>query len=160
MAQNTRKKTAVVDAVQMASAEIGHKPPQAPEVEEAVIVAMMLDADSVYMAMESLKEKSFYDPKLRLIFVAMAKLFNSRSAIDMMTVADQLRVNGTLKEIGGPAKLAQLNRNLMTRLNSSLRRTGPARPPSLNCISTATRSSSPRITSPWRIILPSPFRQQ
>ena len=40
----------------MASAEIGHVPPQAPEVEEAVIGAMMLDTDSVYMAMESLKE--------------------------------------------------------------------------------------------------------
>ena len=34
MAQNTRKKAAVIDAVQMASAEIGHKPPQAPEVEK------------------------------------------------------------------------------------------------------------------------------
>ena len=34
MAQNTKKKAAVVDAVQMASAEIGHKPPHAPEVEE------------------------------------------------------------------------------------------------------------------------------
>ena len=64
MATNTRKKAAPLDAVQMASAEIGHKPPQAPEVEEAVIGAMMLDADSVYQAMESLKEKSFYNPKL------------------------------------------------------------------------------------------------
>ena len=44
MATNTRRKAAPVDAVQMASAEIGHKPPQAPEVEEAVIGAMMLDA--------------------------------------------------------------------------------------------------------------------
>ena len=73
MAQNTRKKAAVIDAVQMASAEIGHKPPQAPEVEEAVIGAMMLDADSVYMAMESLKEKSFYDPKLRHMVPARHK---------------------------------------------------------------------------------------
>ena len=55
----------------MASAEIGNKPPQAPEVEEAVIGAMMLDTDSVYLAMESLKEKSFYDPQLQLIFAAM-----------------------------------------------------------------------------------------
>lgn len=56
MAQNTKKRAAAVDAVQMASAEIDHVPPQAPEVEEAVIGAMMLDTDSVYMAMESLKE--------------------------------------------------------------------------------------------------------
>ena len=43
MTKNTRKEAASIDAVQIASAEIGHKPPQAPEVEEAVIGAMMLD---------------------------------------------------------------------------------------------------------------------
>ena len=106
--RNTRKKVAPVDAVQMASAEIGHIPPQAPEVEEAVIGSMMLDKDSVYLAMESLKEKSFYDSKMRLIFSAMSKLFKERSAIDMMTVAEQLRTDGTLKEIGGPGQLASL----------------------------------------------------
>ena len=108
MATSTRKKAAQIDAVQMASAEIGHVPPQAPEVEEAVIGAMMMDKDSVYLAMESLKEKSFYDPKLRLIFSAMATLFKQRSAIDMMTVAERLRTDGTLKEIGGPGRLATL----------------------------------------------------
>ena len=108
MATQTRKKAVQIDAVQMASAEIGHVPPQAPEVEEAVIGAMMMDKDSVYLAMESLKEKSFYDPKLRLIFSAMATLFKQRSAIDMMTVSEQLRTDGALKEIGGPARLASL----------------------------------------------------
>ena len=106
--RNTRKKAAEVDAVRMASAEIGHIPPQAPEVEEAVIGSMMLDKDSVYLAMESLKEKSFYAPKMRLIFAAMSKLFKARSAIDMMTVSEQLRTDGTLKEIGGPGQLASL----------------------------------------------------
>ena len=117
MAQNTRKRAASVDAVQMASAEIGHKPPQAPEVEEAVVGAMMLDADSVYMAMESLKEKSFYDPKLRLIFAAMAKLFHERSAIDMMTVTERLRNDGTLLEIGGLAALAGLTQKVGSGAN-------------------------------------------
>ena len=99
MAQNTKKRAAAVDAVQMASAEIGHVPPQAPEVEEAVIGAMMLDTDSVYIAMESLKEKSFYDPKLRLIFAAITKLFHERSAIDMMTVTERLRTDGTCRSV-------------------------------------------------------------
>ena len=117
MAQNTRKRAASVDPVQMASAEIGHKPPQAPEVEEAVIGAMMLDADSVYMAMESLKEKSFYDPKLRIIFVAMAKLFHERTTIDMMTVAERLRNDGTLTEIGGPGFLAGLTQKVGSGAN-------------------------------------------
>ena len=117
MATNTRRKAAPVDAVQMASAEIGNKPPQAPEVEEAVIGAMMLDADSVYQAMESLKEKSFYDPKMRLIFAAMYKLYHERSAIDMMTVTERLRTDGTLEEVGGPARLAGLTQKVGSGAN-------------------------------------------
>lgn len=108
MTNNTKKKTPQTDALQQASAEIGNLPPQAPEVEEAVIGSMLLDSECVYQAMEALKEKSFYNPKLRLIFAAMSRLFHARSAIDMMTVAEQLRRDGTLKEVGGAAKLASL----------------------------------------------------
>ena len=117
MANNTRKRAASVDAVQMASAEIGNKPPQAPEVEEAVIGAMMLYEDCIYQAVEALKEKSFYDPKLRLIFSAITGLFNNRSAIDMTTVTDRLRTDGVLEEIGGPARLAALTQNVGSAAN-------------------------------------------
>lgn len=117
MVQNTRRRTASTDAVREASAEIGHVPPQAPEVEEAVIGAMMLDSDSVYLAMESLQEKSFYDPRLRLIFSAIAKLFRQRSAIDMTTVAERLRSDGILKEVGGAARLASLTQKVGSGAN-------------------------------------------
>ena len=103
-----RKRAAQMDAVQQASAEIGNKPPQAPEVEEAVIGSMMIDEECVYQAIESLKENSFYDPSLRMIFSAMVRLFRERSAIDMMTVSEQLRKDGVLKEVGGPARIASL----------------------------------------------------
>ena len=89
MAKNTRKGAASIDAVQIASAEIGHKPPQAPEAEEAVIGAMMLYEECLYQAVGSLKEKSFYNPKLRPIFAAISWLFNHRSAVDITTVADE-----------------------------------------------------------------------
>ncbi len=115
--KNTRKRAAEVDAVMMASAEIGHKPPCAPEVEEAVIGAMMMDAESVYQAMGVLKEKSFYDPKLRFIFAAMSKLFHGRSAIDMMTVSEQLREDGNLDKVGGPARLAGLTQKVGSGAN-------------------------------------------
>ncbi len=117
MANNTRKRAASVDAVQMASAEIGHKPPQAPEVEEAVIGAMMLYEDCIYQAVGALKEKSFYDPKLRLIFTAISGLFNNRSAIDMTTVAERLRTDGVLEEVGGPTRLAALTQNVGSAAN-------------------------------------------
>ena len=117
MTNNTRKRTASIDAVQMASAEIGHKPPQAPEAEEAVIGAMMLYEDCLYQAVGSLKEKSFYTPKLRPIFAAISWLFNHRSAVDITTVADRLRTDGTLGEIGGPTTLASLTQNVGSAAN-------------------------------------------
>ncbi len=105
---NTRKKITPGDALQKASEELGNLPPQAPEVEEAVIGSMMMDAECVYQGVEALKDKSFYNPQLRLIFAAMVRLFQGRSAVDMMTVTEQLRRDGTLKEVGGAAKLASL----------------------------------------------------
>lgn len=101
----------------MASAEIGHKPPQAPEAEEAVIGAMMRYDECLYQAVGSLKEKSFYNPKLRPIFTAISWLFNHRSAVDITTVADRLRTDGTLKEIGGPTTLSSLTQNVGSAAN-------------------------------------------
>ena len=117
MAKNTRKGTASVGVVQMASAEIGHKPPQAPEVEEAVIGAMMLYEDNLNLAVETLKEKSFYNPKLRLIFTAIVTLYRKRCAIDMRTVTEQLRTDGVLGEVGGPVYLAGLTQNVGSGAN-------------------------------------------
>lgn len=117
MTKNKRKGAASVDAVQMASAEVGHKPPQAPEAEEAVIGAMMLYEECLYQAVCSLKEKSFYNPKLRSIYTAITWLFSHRSAVDITTVADRLRTEGTLDEIGGPTQLSSLTQNVGSAAN-------------------------------------------
>jgi replicative DNA helicase len=112
-----RKKAESADIIALASTEIGHKPPSAPEVEEAVIGAMMVESECVFIAIESLGEKSFYDPKMRLVFRAINKLFQSRSAIDITTVSERLREDGTLEEIGGPVKLASLTANVSSAAN-------------------------------------------
>lgn len=115
---NIRRRTIKSDDVlATASAEIGHKPPQAPEIEEAVIGAMMVESDNVFIALESLSEKSFYDPKLRLVFRAITELFQSRSAVDMMTVSERLRENGVLEDVGGPSRLASLTTNVGSAAN-------------------------------------------
>ena len=103
--------------VALAAAETGNRPPHAPELEEAVIGAMMVESECVYMAVEALSERSFYDPKLRLIFKAIVRLFNGRTAIDIMTVTEQLREDGALDEVGGPARLASLTANIGAAAN-------------------------------------------
>lgn len=117
MAREYSSKRKTADAVTLASAEMGNRPPHAPEVEEAVIGAMMVESECVYMAAEALSEKSFFDPKLRLVFRAINKLFRSRTAIDMTTVAERLREDGVLEEVGGPAKLAALTASVGSAAN-------------------------------------------
>ena len=112
-----RKKPTSDEVIAAASAEVGNRPPHAPEVEESVIGAMMVDSDCVYPAMEALTEKSFYDPKLRLVFRAIANLFRARSAVDITTVAERLREDGVLEEVGGPAKLASLTSGVGSAAN-------------------------------------------
>ena len=117
MAREYSSKRKTADAVTLASAEMGNRPPHAPEVEEAVIGAMMVESECVYMAAEALSEKSFFDPKLRLVFRAINKLFRSRTAVDMTTVAERLREDGVLEEVGGPAKLAAMTASVGSAAN-------------------------------------------
>ena len=117
MAREYNYKRKTVDAVTLASTEMGKKPPHAPEVEESVIGAMMVESECVYMAVETLSEKSFFDPKLRLIFRAIGKLFKTRTAVDLTTVAERLREDGVLEEVGGPAKLASLTASVGSAAN-------------------------------------------
>ena len=54
--------------------EVGNKPPQALDVEESVLGAMMLEPSSVDQAMEDLSSESFYDPRHKMVFEAMMEL--------------------------------------------------------------------------------------
>lgn len=105
------------DNITAASAEIGNIPPQATDIEEAVLGAMMVNTDSVDQVMDLLSPQSFYDIRNRSIFESMLDLFNERSPIDMLTVVEKMRQKGTLDEIGGPARLAALTQNVGTGAN-------------------------------------------
>ena len=72
---------------------MGNVPPQATDVEEAVLGAMMVSSDNVDQVIDLLKPEAFYDPKNKVLFEAMLELFNERSPIDMLTVIERLRQN-------------------------------------------------------------------
>ena len=111
------KKRTDLETIAAAAAEVGIVPPSAPEVEEAVIGAMMLEEECVILAMENLSEKSFYNPRMRLIFQAMSRLYAKRSAIDVTTVSEQLREDGTSEEAGGAVMLASLTASIGSAAN-------------------------------------------
>ena len=89
--------------------EIGNKPPQAPDVEEAVLGAMLLEPSCVDLAMEELTAACFYDPKHRLIFEAMSRLVTDHTSVDIITVSNELKARGDLETVGGPVVLANLS---------------------------------------------------
>ncbi|MBR4810055.1 MAG: replicative DNA helicase [Bacteroidales bacterium] len=89
--------------------EMGNKPPQALDVEEAVLGAMLLEASCVDMAMEELTPSCFYDQRHRMIFEAMGTLVYEHTSVDIITVSNRLQERGDLETVGGPAMLAGLS---------------------------------------------------
>ena len=89
--------------------EMGNKPPQALEVEEAVLGAMLIEPSSVDMALEELSPSCFYDPRHKMIYEAMSELVNEHTSVDIVTVSAKLREKGNLETVGGPGVLAGLS---------------------------------------------------
>ncbi len=88
--------------------EHGKLPPQAPDLEEAVLGAVMLEKDAIIEVIDILKPESFYKEEHQKIFQAIVNLFASEKAIDILTVPEELRKEGMLDDIGGIAYITQL----------------------------------------------------
>jgi replicative DNA helicase len=88
--------------------EYGKIPPQALELEEAVLGAVMLEKDAIIEVIDILKPESFYKEEHQKIFQAIMNLFATDKAIDLLTVPEQLRKQNQLEEIGGPAYITHL----------------------------------------------------
>ena len=88
--------------------DIGKVPPQAVELEEAVLGAIMIEKDALITSLEILKPESFYKDANRKIFEAILMLNKEKKAIDILTVKEQLKQNGTLDEVGGPLYISML----------------------------------------------------
>lgn len=97
------------------SRELGKLPPQAVEIEEAVLGALMLERDALTNVIEILKPHSFYKDANRLIFEAIVQLFNNSEPVDIKTVVHQVRKNGNLDLVGGAYYITELT----TKVNSA-----------------------------------------
>ncbi|MBC8048179.1 MAG: replicative DNA helicase [Fimbriimonadaceae bacterium] len=92
----------------LSSIVYGKLPPQAIDLEEAVLGAFMIDRDAVTNAIEILRPESFYDDRHRIIFTAIRRLFEKTQPIDLLTVTEELRKMGQLEEAGGPFYITTL----------------------------------------------------
>ena len=89
--------------------ESGRKPPQAPDIEEAVLGALLLEPESIADVRDTLVPECFYKQENRKIFMAISALASRHAAVDIYTVAQELAKNGELDEVGGEVYLSRLS---------------------------------------------------
>lgn len=92
--------------------EKGKIPPQAVDLEEVVLGAMMIDKKGVDEIIDILHSDVFYKTAHKFIYEAIYKLFENTEAIDLLTVSNQLRKDGNLDKVGGEYYLIQLTQKV------------------------------------------------
>jgi replicative DNA helicase len=83
-------------------------PPQNVEAEASLLGAILIDTDAIVKIADRISVDDFYDQKHARIYEALQSLYEKRSAIDVLTLADQLKGNGFLEMVGGPSYLTEL----------------------------------------------------
>ena len=92
--------------------ERGKIPPQAIDLEEAVLGAMMIDKKGIDEVIDVLTPPVFYKIAHQTIFAAIQKLFHDTQPIDLLTVSNELRNEGKLDLVGGDYYLVQLTQKV------------------------------------------------
>ena len=101
-----------VDRSALINLEKGKLPPQALELEEAVLGAMMIDKKGVDEVIDILQADAFYKDGHKHIFEAITQLFTDTQPIDLLTVSAQLKKNAKLELAGGDFYLIQLTQKI------------------------------------------------
>lgn len=99
------------------SESLGKLPPQALELEEAVLGALMLEKSALNAVVEFLKPEHFYSEAHREIYNAIIQLFKGSEPVDMRTVVNQLRKEGKIELVGGAYYIAELTSKVSSAAN-------------------------------------------
>jgi len=97
---------------QIIQLEKGKIPPQAIDLEEVVLGAMMIDKRGVDEVIDILHSEVFYKPAHQHIFEAIFNLFKEGLPIDLLTVSTRLKKEKTLELVGGDFSLIQLTQKV------------------------------------------------
>ena len=92
-------------------------PPHSVEAEQSVLGSILLDKEAMISVSETLVPEDFYKEAHKVIYESMLKLYNSQSEIDLITLADELRDQGYLDDIGGIAYITSLSTVVPTTSN-------------------------------------------
>ena len=96
---------------------MGKLPPQALDLEEAVLGALMLEKDALSAVIDILKPEVFYHEAHQKIFAAIHMLFEKSKPVDILTVTSELRQMGTLEMVGGAYYITNLTNRVASAAN-------------------------------------------
>jgi replicative DNA helicase len=101
--------------------DYGKLPPQAQDLEEAVLGAVMIEEGVIHDIIEIVHSPEiFYNDKHKLIWKAIKQIYYTHTKIDLLTVTEQLKKNGDLESAGGPFYIAQLTNKVASAANSDV----------------------------------------
>jgi replicative DNA helicase len=95
----------------------GRIPPQATDLEEVVLGALMLEKEAVNEVIDILTPEAFYLDKHQKIFAAIKDLFGKSEPIDIMTVSNELKLRGELEMVGGAYYISKLTNRVVSAAN-------------------------------------------
>lgn len=97
---------------------IGKLPPQALDLEETIVGAIMLEKPAMGLAIaSSLRSEHFYDERYKEIYQACLDLFAESKGIDMRTVVSKLRLKGKIELVGGAYAIAEITAKVSSSAN-------------------------------------------
>jgi len=83
-------------------------PPHDIIAEKSVLGAILIDSSAINLVAEFLKSEHFYLPEHQSIYSAMITLFEKQQPIDLVTIQDELKREGSIKKIGGQKYISEL----------------------------------------------------
>ena len=88
--------------------------PQSVDVEASLLGSILIDPDAIVKIADTVRPIDFYDDRHRLIYEACLRLYEQQSPIDVITLCEELRSDGALKEVGGASYVTQLTNTVPT----------------------------------------------
>ena len=108
--RNSKRATTTI--IKVGANEAGKLPPQAQELEDSVLGAIMLEKDAYGTVADLLRPEVFYKDQNRVIYEAIRELASKDQPIDILSVGEKLQTRGTLEKAGGAVYLADLTRRV------------------------------------------------
>lgn len=97
--------------------EFGKMPPNAIDMEEAILGAIMIENNSIENIIDILNPECFYKDKNQKIYESCVELFKDNSPTDILAVTEKLRQKSLLEEVGGPYHITELTNKVSSAAN-------------------------------------------